>query len=123
VLWGNAAFLNPPNSLTAVLRYVTKTLLLNIFYVRSVSVTWWRTFAAIGALTIDGKFVTLFLRTGHWLLSTTRWTHSTPSSYLWSVLILSAHLRIGLPSALLPISYGFLEEIGFEFGRGGTCWG
>jgi len=64
----------------------------------------------------QGRFITVFTTSRHWSLSWARYTHSTRSHtiYLKSLLILSYHLRPGLPSGLFhpgsPIksSYAFL---------------
>jgi hypothetical protein len=53
------------------------------------------------------RFITLFTRDLHWSLSWTRRTQSTPSHpiSLSYILILSTHLRLGLPSGLFPSGF------------------
>jgi hypothetical protein len=53
------------------------------------------------------RFITVFTRALQWSLSWARSTKSTPSRpiSLRSILILSTHLRLGLPSSLLPSSF------------------
>jgi hypothetical protein len=53
------------------------------------------------------RFITVFTRALHWSLSWARSTQSTPSHPipLRSILILSTHLRLGLPRGLLPSGF------------------
>jgi hypothetical protein len=57
----------------------------------------------------------MFTRALHWSLSWARSIQSTPSHpiSLRSILILSTHLRLGLPNGLLP--YGFPNNILYAF--------
>jgi hypothetical protein len=57
----------------------------------------------------------VFTRALHWSLSWARWIHSIPSHpiSLRSILILSNHLRFGLPRGLFP--YGFATNILYTF--------
>jgi hypothetical protein len=57
------------------------------------------------------RFITVFTTAHHWFLSWARWIHSTPSHpiSLRPILILSYHLRWGLPSGLFLS--GFLTRI------------
>jgi len=52
------------------------------------------------------RFITVFTTARHWPLSWASWTQSTPSYpvSLRSILILSCHLRLGIPSGLFPYS-------------------
>jgi hypothetical protein len=61
------------------------------------------------------RFITVFTRSFHWSLSWSRWIQSIPSHpiSLRSILILSTHLRLGLPSSLLP--YDFPTNILYAF--------
>jgi hypothetical protein len=61
------------------------------------------------------RFITVFTTALHWSLSWARVIQSTPSHpiSLRSILILSTHLRLGLPSGLLPS--GFPSNILFAF--------
>jgi hypothetical protein len=61
------------------------------------------------------RFITVFTRTLQWSLSWARSTQSTPSHpiSLRSILILSTHLRLGLPSGLLHS--GFPTNILYAF--------
>jgi hypothetical protein len=58
-----------------------------------------------------GRFITVFLRALHWSLSWARSIQSIPShpAPLRSTLILSTHLRLGLPSGIIP--FGFPTDI------------
>jgi hypothetical protein len=48
----------------------------------------------------------VFTRALHWSLSWARSIQSIPpSSYLWSILLLSSHVRLRLPSGLFPSGY------------------
>jgi hypothetical protein len=61
------------------------------------------------------RFITVFTRALHWSLSWARSIQFTPSHYIYlrSILILSTHLRLGLPSGLLPS--GFPTNILYAF--------
>jgi len=61
------------------------------------------------------RFIIVFTRVRHWYLSWARWlqsTHSHPIS-LWSILILSSRLHLGLPIGLFPS--GFRIKIVYVF--------
>jgi hypothetical protein len=53
------------------------------------------------------RFVTVFTRALHWSLSWARSIHSVPPHYvsLRFILILSTHLRLGLPGSLFPSGF------------------
>jgi len=53
------------------------------------------------------RFITVYTRACHWSIPTTRCIQSTSSNpaSLRSVLILSYHLRLGLPSGLFPSGF------------------
>jgi hypothetical protein len=57
------------------------------------------------------KSVTVFTRARHWFLSWVRWIQHVPSYHisLRSILTLSYHLRLGLPSDLFP--WDFLAKM------------
>jgi hypothetical protein len=61
------------------------------------------------------RFIIVFTRTLHWFLSWARWIQSIPFHpvSLRSILILIAHLRLGLPSGLFPS--GFPTNILYAF--------
>jgi hypothetical protein len=63
------------------------------------------------------KFITLFTRALHWFLSWTRSIQSIPSHpiSLRSILILSTHLRLCLPSGLFPCDFPTIILYGFLF--------
>jgi hypothetical protein len=65
----------------------------------------------------------MFTRALHWSLSWARSIQSTPSHLisLRSILILSTHLRLGLPSGLLTETYSRTNDI--QVGRRGVCYG
>jgi hypothetical protein len=51
------------------------------------------------------RFITVFTKAYHWNLSWASWIHFTPSLpiLLRSILMLSSHLCLGLPSGLFPL--------------------
>jgi hypothetical protein len=53
------------------------------------------------------RFITVFTRAIHWSLSWARWIKSIPPhpTSLRSILLLSSHLRLGLPSGLFPSGF------------------
>jgi hypothetical protein len=65
------------------------------------------------------RFRTVFTNAHHWPLSRSRWVQCTPSQpiSLRSILLLSSHLRLGLPKWSLPfrfsnqIMYAFISPI------------
>jgi len=60
-------------------------------------------------------FITVYTRTRHWSLSWARWIQSTPSHPISprSILILSSHIRLGIPSGLFVS--GFPTKIFYPF--------
>jgi hypothetical protein len=62
------------------------------------------------------RIITVFIRSRHWSLSWARWIQSTTFHHVFVrfILIVSSHLRLGLPSCLFPsdfrikIFYAFL---------------
>jgi hypothetical protein len=63
------------------------------------------------------RFITVFTRTLHWSLSWVRWIQSISSHaiYLRSILILSSHLRKGLPHDLFPSGFQNKSPYAFIF--------
>jgi hypothetical protein len=61
------------------------------------------------------RIINVFTRACHWSLSSPRWIQWTPSDpiYVASIIILSSHLHIGLPSGLSPL--GFPTKILYVF--------
>jgi len=53
--------------------------------------------------------ITVYTRVSHWILSWARWIESTSPhpTYLWSILILSFHIYLGLSSGHLPFCYPY----------------
>jgi hypothetical protein len=51
------------------------------------------------------RFITVFTRIRHWSLSWASPIHTTPFYSLRSILILSSHLRVGLPSDIIPSGF------------------
>jgi hypothetical protein len=66
-------------------------------------------------------FITVSTTAHHWSLTWARWIQSIPSHpiYLWSILILSSHLSLCLPSGLLPL--GLLIKILYLFRISPMC--
>jgi hypothetical protein len=69
------------------------------------------------------RFITVFTRDFHSSLSWARSIQSISSHpiYLWSILILSTHLRLGLPNGLLPSGCPTNILYAFRFPICATC--
>jgi hypothetical protein len=63
---------------------------------------------------VNQRFITVFIRARHWPLSRARCIQSTVSHpvFIRYILILSSHLRLGLPSGLFP--RGFPTKILYD---------